>query len=454
MVTCSWIASVPTNINDPSGWLGGIVPSDGDWAGINNTAAACLITNATPVFGNFFYGGQPDQIHISGTGILNTSHINDSTHGTPFAGIVNAGKIVLDSTADALAGANFISLSSTSTGSIEVVMTAVTAAYAIVGKTGSIISSLKLSGENSLSGFFITRGSTITSLDVSGITGASQIGYTTFIPPDPTTVITIPSGETLSMPPTPSWLHVENVDSSAGGAIRAIGGSDGGGNLNWVFSNPTYTLTYTAGAHGSISGTTPQTVTSGGNGSSVTAVPATGYHFTSWSDGVLTATRQELNVTANHSVTASFAINTYTLTYSAGAGGSITGTSPQTVNYGASGSSITATPNSAHVFSSWSDGVLTASRTDTNVTSNLSVTASFLPMYTITYSLDSNKRGYIIGVSPQVVVSGGNGVAVEVIPYPNFVFAGWSDGVATNVRRELNVTMNISVTPTFRSIIP
>ncbi len=66
----------------------------------------------------------------------------------------------------------------------------------------------------------------------------------------------------------------------------------------------------------------------------MTAVPDAGYHFVSWSDGVLTAARTETNVTANISVTATFAINTYTLTYTAGANGTITGTSPQTVNHG------------------------------------------------------------------------------------------------------------------------
>ena len=50
-----------------------------------------------------------------------------------------------------------------------------------------------------------------------------------------------------------------------------------------------------------------------------------------WSDGITTATRTDTNVTANKSVTANFAINTYTLTYTAGANGTITGTSPQTV---------------------------------------------------------------------------------------------------------------------------
>ena len=62
------------------------------------------------------------------------------------------------------------------------------------------------------------------------------------------------------------------------------------------------------------------------------------------SDGVSTATRTDSNVHANVTATASFAINTYTLTYIAGANGSISGTNPQTVNDGANGSSVTATP--------------------------------------------------------------------------------------------------------------
>ena len=40
----------------------------------------------------------------------------------------------------------------------------------------------------------------------------------------------------------------------------------------------------------------------------MTAVPNAGYHFVSWSDGVLTAARTDTNVHANISVTASFAL--------------------------------------------------------------------------------------------------------------------------------------------------
>src|SRR5678815_2866868 len=98
------------------------------------------------------------------------------------------------------------------------------------------------------------------------------------------------------------------------------------------FAINTYTLTYTAGPNGSISGTSPQTVNHGASGSPVTAVPNTGYHFVNWSDASTANPRTDMNVTANISVTANFAINTYTLTYTAGPNGSISGTSPQTVN--------------------------------------------------------------------------------------------------------------------------
>jgi len=67
----------------------------------------------------------------------------------------------------------------------------------------------------------------------------------------------------------------------------------------------------------------------------------------------------------------------WTLTYNAGAGGSITGTTPQTVASGADGSEVTAVPNTGYRFARWSDDVMTASRTDTNVTADITVTAIF-----------------------------------------------------------------------------
>ena len=139
------------------------------------------------------------------------------------------------------------------------------------------------------------------------------------------------------------------------------------------------TLTYNAGAGGSISGATPQIVDYGTNGTAVEALPDTGYHFLQWNDSSAMNPRTDTNVTADVTVTATFAINTYTLTYNAGPGGSISGTTPQTVDYGTSGAAVEAVPSVGCRFKQWSDGVLTASRTDTNVTADINVTAIFAP---------------------------------------------------------------------------
>ena len=82
----------------------------------------------------------------------------------------------------------------------------------------------------------------------------------------------------------------------------------------------TFTVTYVAGDHGSITGDTSQTVDYGGDGTQVTAVPATGYHFTEWSERLDGRPRTDLNVTGAISFTASFAIDTFTLTDSSGHG--------------------------------------------------------------------------------------------------------------------------------------
>ncbi len=68
---------------------------------------------------------------------------------------------------------------------------------------------------------------------------------------------------------------------------------------------------------------------------------------------------------------------TYTLTYTAGTGGTLTGNTSQTVNRNADGSLVVAVPDDRYTFSSWSDGLLTTARTDLSVTSNINVNANF-----------------------------------------------------------------------------
>src|SRR5580765_1193311 len=215
-----------------------------------------------------------------------------------------------------------------------------------------------------------------------------------------------------------------------------------------TFAINQHTLTYNAGANGSISGTTPQTVNHGADGTAVTAVPNAGYHFVNWSDGVLTATRTDTNVQGDISVTASFAINQYTLTYNAGANGSISGTTPQTVNHGADGTPVTAVPDANYHFVSWSDGVLTATRTDTNVQGDITVTASFaINQHTLTYNAGAN--GSISGTTPQTVNHGADGTAVTAVPNAGYHFVSWSDGVLTATRTDTSGEGTITVTASF-----
>jgi len=217
------------------------------------------------------------------------------------------------------------------------------------------------------------------------------------------------------------------------------------------FSINQYVLTYTAGANGSISGSTSQTVDHGTDGSAVTAVPNTGYSFTSWSDGSTSASRTDANVTANVSVTANFTINRYTLTYAAGANGSISGSTSQTVDYNTSGSAVTPVADSGYHFTSWSDGSTANPRTDTNVTANVSVTASFVAnTYTLTYTAGAG--GSISGTTPQTVSQGGSGTAVTAVASSGYSFTGWSDGSTQNPRTDTNVTADITVAANFYGI--
>ncbi|MBP6003015.1 MAG: VCBS repeat-containing protein [Pyrinomonadaceae bacterium] len=111
----------------------------------------------------------------------------------------------------------------------------------------------------------------------------------------------------------------------------------------------------------------------------LSAAAGTGSTFTGWSgEGCSGTDTCQVTMNTAKSVSANFTIIQFTLNYSADPNGSISGISSQIVNYGGSGTPVTAVPNAGYHFIAWSDGVLTATRTDTNVTANLGVTANFM----------------------------------------------------------------------------
>ena len=160
----------------------------------------------------------------------------------------------------------------------------------------------------------------------------------------------------------------------------ASSGSDTAWVDNIVFPSTAsnqYTITYASDSNGSVTGTTSQVIASGEDGSAVTAVPGTGYQFLNWSDSSVQNPRTDTSVTEDLTVTANFATQVYSLTYTSGVNGYLTGSSPQNVSHGSDGTAITAVPNAGYRFASWSDSSTTNPRTDTNVTANISVTATF-----------------------------------------------------------------------------
>jgi uncharacterized repeat protein (TIGR02543 family) len=86
----------------------------------------------------------------------------------------------------------------------------------------------------------------------------------------------------------------------------------GGGGSAPAPAPTTYTVTFLAGTGGSVTGSTTQTVTTGGSTTAVTAVPATGYAFTNWTGTGFTpstsATLVLTNVTQNYTLTANFTL--------------------------------------------------------------------------------------------------------------------------------------------------
>jgi urease beta subunit len=149
------------------------------------------------------------------------------------------------------------------------------------------------------------------------------------------------------------------------------------------FAINTYTITASAGAGGTISPSGAVVVNYGQN-QAFTITANTGYHVADvlvdgGSVGAVTS-YTFTNVTSNHTIAASFAINTYTITASAGAGGTISPSGAVVVNYGQN-QAFTITVNTGyHVVDVLVDGLSVGAVTSyafNNVSSNHTIAASF-----------------------------------------------------------------------------
>lgn len=225
------------------------------------------------------------------------------------------------------------------------------------------------------------RNTPASALTVGTAGGWGGLTYTWYRGPSGDTSTPVGNGATYT-PPT-------NVDGTYYYWVRVCdAGTCVDSNAATIFVYYTHNITATAGPNGSINPSGVVAVVHGNN-QTFTITADYCYHIADvLVDGVsqgpfgtttTTTSYTFNNVTTDHTISATFSINTYALSYAAGANGFLSGTLLQVVNCGSSGTAVLASgmPGSTYRFWQWSDGSTQNPRTDTNVTANLSVTAVF-----------------------------------------------------------------------------
>jgi hypothetical protein len=164
-----------------------------------------------------------------------------------------------------------------------------------------------------------------------------------------------------------------------------------------------------------------------------------------------------VTMNASKTVTANFAINTYTVTPSAGANGSINPNTPQTVNYNAT-TSFTVTPNTGYHIASVTGcgGILSGGTYTTGpITADCAVTANFaINTYTLTVTkagtgsgtVTSSPVGINCGTTCSATYNNGTSVTLTASKNTDSFFAGWS-GVCSGTGT-CTVAMNADKTAT------
>ncbi len=217
-----------------------------------------------------------------------------------------------------------------------------------------------------------------------------------------------------------------------------------------IFERSVFTVKYIAGEGGTVQGELIQSISGGGKGITVTAIPNENYRFVKWSDGLTTVERTDENVTEDITVTAIFERYVFSVEYIASEGGSIQGELKQSISRDGKGTTVTAIPNENYRFVKWSDGVTTVERTDENVTEDITVTAIFRQyLFTVEYRV--GEGGSIQGEAVQIVEWAKSTTNVKAVASYGYKFVKWSDGVKTATRTDL-ITKDKVLTAEFERI--
>ncbi|MCG8902067.1 T9SS type B sorting domain-containing protein [Tenacibaculum finnmarkense] len=202
-----------------------------------------------------------------------------------------------------------------------------------------------------------------------------------------------------------------------------------------------YTVKYTAGNNGSITGDLAQTIEEGNSTSQVKAIADAGYEFVKWSDNNTSETRTDI-ADADKEFTAEFVkvIEKFTVKYTAGNNGTITGNLAQTIEEGNSTSQVKAIANTGYEFVKWSDNNTSETRTDIadadkEFTAEFVKTVVVVKNYTVKYTAGNN--GTITGNLSQIIEEGKATSQVKAIADAGYKFVKWSDNNTSETRTDI-----------------
>jgi uncharacterized repeat protein (TIGR02543 family) len=219
-------------------------------------------------------------------------------------------------------------------------------------------------------------------------------------------------------------------------------------NLTATFTIKTYTFALSAGPNGTVSKLPDLANYDHGTSVSVTATPSDGYSLAAWGgDTTGTANPMTVIVTRNRTISATFAINQYTLGVTTNGLGTVAKAPDQpTYDHGTS-VALTPTPTAGFHFVGWGGDTAGAANPMTVVmTRNRTITATF--GYQIATAAVGS--GTVTRSPDQPSYAPGTALVLTAVPSPGFSFTGWS-GDTTSTVNPLNlvVTRNRSYTATF-----
>ncbi|MFH1717286.1 MAG: hypothetical protein ABIF19_08050 [Planctomycetota bacterium] len=305
------------------------------------------------------------------------------------------------------------------------------------------------------------EGSDTITVKFADLVVTSWAGANGSMSPDGSTRVEYGSDLGFTASPDPGYevdeWYVDGSDVQTGGTSFTLSNITVNQTVNVTFKRLQYTVTASAGTGGSVS---PESATVEHGGSlTFTATPLEGYEVDQWSGGGQTqngGTSFTLsNITSNQSISVTFKRLRYTVSASAGTGGSV---DPEDAIVDHGGSiTFTATPLEGYEVDQWSGGGQSqtggTSFTLSNITANQSVSVSFKRLqYAVTASAGTGGS-----VSPgSATVEHGGSVTFSATPDEGYEVDHWSGGGQTQTGGMSftlsNVTSSLNVSVTFKQL--